>query len=782
MDWLIFSNLNFSVQITTIMKISFTLFLVFFTLFSIKAQKVSVLDAEVEVNGRQLLSPFAGGMNAPQFYKIDLNNDGLEDIFAFDRVGSIATGYLNLGDASFQYDPDIVSGFPQMKEWVVVRDFNKDGIPDIFTYSLTSSSGIRVFLGKWNGDKLEFYQRTWPDQLPIKQDLLHVYNRSTLEKSSNEIYVFNVDIPAFYDVDGDGDIDLLTFEQGGFLLQYYQNRSIELGYGTDSLIFVLEDPCFGKFWESGLTPAMDLSDDRDVCPRPDNFIPDDNENDRSLRHAGSSVSAMDLTGNGLVDLLLGDVSFEFLIGLINGGTVDNAWIISQDTTFPFYDTLVDIRYFPAAFPLDVDSDGREDLIVAPNDFYSLQDTEVGWYYKNIGDGPEAVFSLIQKDFIVGDMIDLGTGTSPTFFDYNGDGLMDMVVGMYDYYTGSESFNSRLVLFENIGTPEIPSFLLVDDDYLGFTEFNGATGAFEFTPHFADMDGDGDMDLIMGEYSGNLYFVENLGGTGNMAQFGPIEYGWQDIRLETSVVPYVHDMDGDGLPDLLIGDRRGEVRFFKNIGSESEPEFIPNVNMQPNIKKLGDLTVRGPGSFLGLSAPTVVYDNGVQKLVVGSDVEQLHIYNVGDQSNLEVPFERSLDEELTQVNTGIRMRPAFADITNDGFLEMVVGNRRGGLNLYKTPYTDNDTVLSADGGQAFDFNWSVSPNPTHNEVQVSIDKNDETLYQTLDLRVYNTLGQVVLTRKFNRDQIMVSLGHLPSGFYTIELSLGGQRSVKKILKR
>lgn len=763
------------------MKIYIVCFLVFISVFVIQAQDVRVMDADVEVDGRKLLSPFAGGMNAPQFYKFDLNNDGLEDIFVFDRVGSIASGFANLGDNTFQYDADLVSGFPQMKEWVVVMDFNKDNIPDLFTYSLTSSSGIRVFTGKWNGDKLSFDQRIWPDQLSIKQDLLHVYNRSTLDKSSNEIYVFNVDIPAFYDVDGDGDIDLLTFEQGGFLLQYYQNRSIELGYGTDSLIFVLEDPCFGKFWESGLTPAMDLSDDRDVCPRPDNFIPDNDEDDRSLRHAGSSVSALDLTGNGLVDLLLGDVSFEFLIGLKNGGTVDNAWIVSQDTTFPFYDTPVDIQYFPAAFPLDVDGDGREDLIVAPNDFYSLQDTEVGWYYKNVGEGPESVFSLIQKDFLVGDMIDLGTGTSPTFFDYNGDGLLDLVVGMYDYYTGTESFNSRLVLFENVGTSEIPSFLLVDNDYLGFTQFNGAIGAFEFTPHFADMDGDGDEDLIMGEYSGNLYYAENLAGAGNTAHFGPIEYGWQDIRLETSVVPYVHDMDGDGLPDLLMGDRRGEVRFFKNIGTETVPEFVSNINMEPNIKRLGDFTVRGPGSFLGLSAPTVVFENGVKKMIVGSDVEQLHIYNIGDQTNLEVPFERSLDEELTQINTGIRMRPAFGDITNDGFLEMVVGNRRGGLNLYKTPYKDNDTVLSTHASQSLEFNWSASPNPVFNEVQIILDLDGKPLRHTLDLRVYNALGQVVLERKFNRELVTISLGHLPSGLYTLELGIEGHRSVKKILK-
>ena len=63
----------------------------------------------------------------------------------------------------------------------------------------------------------------------------------------------------------DGDLDILTFNVGGGYLGFYRNLSIERGFGADSLIFELDDDCWGGFFESGVTTALDLSDEPGDC-------------------------------------------------------------------------------------------------------------------------------------------------------------------------------------------------------------------------------------------------------------------------------------------------------------------------------------------------------------------------------------------------------------------------------------------------------------------------------------------------------------------------------------
>ncbi len=748
------------------------------------AQDLEYFDVPVFRDGSELKYPFAGGLNCPQFSQADLNNDGIEDIFIFDREGGFGLAFMSDGEGGYTYDRRFADRLPRLREWVLLRDFNNDGAPDILTFSLQTTSSIRVFKGRWEGDELHFDQMMWPDQGAQKQDVLHRYNKvgNNVVKSNLELYVFNVDYPAFYDVDGDGDLDLLTFEQGGFYLNYYKNYSVELGYGTDSLIYVLEDNCFGKFYESGISPELNLSDDPESC-----FVPGFTDYDpetRDLRHAGSTVTALEATGNGLVDILLGDITFKELVLAINGGTVDNAHMVDQDINFPSYDIPVAIEYFPAAYVIDVDLDGRKDLIVSPNQKDPLQNLDVAWYYKDISDNEAPLYELQEKRFIANDMLDFGTGANPTFFDYNGDGLLDLVVGMYDeFIDGDPGFHSRLILYENTGTHEEPAFELVDDNYLNFTEFLGGAGNFDFVPCFADIDGDGDKDLFVGEYGGILYFAENLAGPGNPAEFGPIEYGWQNILGEAFFAPFFFDLDGDGALDILFGDRRGEVRFLKNIGSPSEPVFNPDVNDPVNIRRLGDFTVRGPGSFAGMSAPQVVYHNGVKKLIVGSHNDGMSVYEVVED-DLESPFPKVVNDPISDLSLGVRIRPSFADITNDGFLEMIVGNFRGGVTLFKTPYSLDPTLSNTGPEMVHDraLQWTLNPNPASSFIQINITDTQFDYGGIYDILIMDTMGRQVKSHKSASRSIELPVDQLTPGVYFMTISQNGFMSTKKFIKQ
>src|SRR5690606_32994703 len=104
------------------------------------------MQIPVEVAGKSLQQPWVGGLNAPQFSKADLNNDGVPDIFIYDRIGRKALGFIDTGkDGAEKYlhEEELTSQFPVVKDWVLLKDFNGDGVPDIFTASGNTINGIR---------------------------------------------------------------------------------------------------------------------------------------------------------------------------------------------------------------------------------------------------------------------------------------------------------------------------------------------------------------------------------------------------------------------------------------------------------------------------------------------------------------------------------------------------------------------------------------------------------------------------------------------------------------
>ena len=95
-------------------------------------------DSVIVTSGTVTLAlAWAGGLNSPQFSQIDLNGDGLKDLFVFERnfYGMVKT-FINQGvegEAAYRYDPFYRSGFPQMSNWALLADYNCDGREDLFT-------------------------------------------------------------------------------------------------------------------------------------------------------------------------------------------------------------------------------------------------------------------------------------------------------------------------------------------------------------------------------------------------------------------------------------------------------------------------------------------------------------------------------------------------------------------------------------------------------------------------------------------------------------------------
>jgi hypothetical protein len=103
-----------------------------------------------------------------------------------------------------------------------------------------------------------------------------------------------------------------------------------------------------------------------------------------------------------------------------------------------------------------------------------------------------------------------------------------------------------------------------------------------TVHVADFDGDGDQDLIVGNIDGDVYLIPNE-GTATAYAFGKetrLQAGGRPLRVGGRAGPYAADWDGDGDLDLLIGEESGSVSLFRNTGSAKSPEWAAGVQLVP----------------------------------------------------------------------------------------------------------------------------------------------------------------------------------------------------------
>lgn len=725
--------------------------------------------APVDVNGKAMGNPFGGGLNAPQFSEADLNNDGIADLVAFDRAGDVLLTYLNQGKAgvsSYVFAPDYACHFPKLVDYVVLRDYNKDGAADIFcASSAPGSQELQVYKGYFEDNVLKFkpFRFSYPN-CPTCDPLYVWYPDTDQPGFWNNLFISKADIPELTDVDNDGDLDIVTFAAAiGGHVWYLRNTSAESGFGADSLKFVLADDCWGNFYESGFVACDNcLSPTNGLCC---NGFKDPPATEAEKRHPGSTVMLYDKDGDGDKEIVLGDISFGCLNMMTNGGNTTKAWMTEQDTSFPSNSVPVNISIFPAAFYLDLNNDGKKDMVVAPNSRNISEDRKGIWYYPNKGTVNNHRFELETRGFLVSDMIDVGTISHPAFADVNADGLMDLIVGNYGYYTYSNPNNASLYLYLNTGTAQEPRFTLETTDWLGMTEF--APNDFDFAPAFGDLDGDGDQDLLVGSNLGALFCYYNTAGEGRpMNLERSFSVNWLQMDVGQSSVPAIYDADGDGLRDILLGERRGNVNFFKNIGLPGDPKF----SLTPTVENWGSVTAQTAGALVGYSTPCIVPTMDGFQVVTGTDVGVLRLYE--GKTTPSTPFVLASDA-WGNTDDGERSHPAFADLDSDGILEMVTGNRRGGLSLYKTVLKDC-TVTSTVSAPGF-LPLRLSPNPAKTFVQL------ETPFQgTVQWRALNALGQVQASGTAANGQGTLHIQDWKSGVYLIEVVENGRKALGKLL--
>ena len=537
---------------------------------------------------------------------------------------------------------------------------------------------------------------------------------------------------------------------------------MERGFQRDSLIFQLEDDCWGKFYDSGFQPAVKLGTTTTCATNLQGggiFA--------SIRHPGATITTFDADNDGDKDALLGSVSFSNISFLRNDGTPTNAFMGSQDNNFPSNTEGVNLPIFAASFFGDWDGDGLKDVVATTVSTSSLESRNVSWLYKNIGTNALPRFQLQKKDYVVGEMIDLGSGANPALVETNNDGLLDLVVGNDESYLPGNEREARLSLYRNIGTSAVPSFQLIDSNWLNFKALSNLD-VNNFAPTFGDLDGDGDLDMVVGEETGTLFFVENQSNSMGILQMRPPVPFWKSMKAAASPKPQIVDLDRDGLLDIVVGTRNQFIHFFKNKGTRTAPDF----NAEANSKKLGGVDMRELGDPASFIAPQFVDFQGKWTLFCGSSSGRIWIFD-SINNNVNGTF-RLVNNDYGKLRDGWRTTPIIANlITTDNKLEMLVGNLRGGLSAYKLSYNlDGTTPTQRIDNQLF---ANVFPNPTKG--LLTIETNDN-----FDLKVMNYLGQIIKTEHHAPPQYLLDLSAFSSGIYFLELTkTSGERRILKVFK-
>ena len=735
----------------------------------------------VKVNGNWLKNPWVGGHNYVQLSDIDINFDGIKDLFVFDRTGHKITTYINGASPNTidYYDSTAKYGalFPHLENWVLIRDYNCDGKPDIFTYSITVA-GIKVWRNTSSGGNLQFTLQT-------------PYIKSNYCPSVAKLYVSAMDIPTIDDVDGDGDLDVLTFDMSSTNVEYHINKSKELGYTCDSLLFYLDcsGGCWGNFQESSSNCSINLNACR--MGNPSNTPPNLPKGEEFARasspplgelegvslHTGSCSLCLDMDADGDKEILIGDVSCCSMSLLSNGGSASSATIISKDTNFPSANIPVTLTMFPCGSFVDVNNDGKRDLIVAPNAPNVSVDNESIWYYENIAADNAPIFWRRKRSFLQEDMIDVGSGANPVFFDFDNDGLTDLLVSNYKMISDScpspgNSFGINA--FRNIGTISIPAFELVTTNYANLsTQLPNVSGK-HLT--FGDLDNDGDADMFIGVSNGFIHYFTNTGGTGAAlftlsAQNYPTTTG-APIDVGNYATPQLLDADRDGDLDLIIGEQWGNLNYYKNIGTKAVPSFSLVTT------SFGGVDVMKP-CCTGYSVPFMYDSAGSYRLLVASEANrtspatgQLWYYKNID-GNLAGNF-TLVDSMYQNIWEGLRMTVCGKDITGDGRMDLVIGNYAGGAAIYMGNIATGVHELYNEG--TFDF--SIYPNPFSASATLRITNGKATNYE---LKLYDMYGKEVRNESIrNSEGFVIRRGNLLQGVYVCVVSGENFSKAKKLI--
>ena len=707
------------------MRLVLSAFLILTSSISFSQQLVQQFDGiNFNISGSNSYAPFNGGLNNARYQFVDIDGDNDLDLFTFDSDTSLYF-YKNTGTAQNAGYKLMTNRFQDLhfNNWFYFSDIDNDGDYDLFTGGELQT--------------VKYYRNDGTPNIPLYSLIineLRTYSDTVIYSESNCV-------PIFCDIDNDGDKDLFTGQSLG-TITYYENIGTSDNFSFKFITDIWEDLIIispALLSGTGIQNEDNFSSTlkSEIIPESRTFLPFHTETER---HGANSLEFADIDNDNDFDLFWGDLFSKGIYYIKNNGTPQNPDVAIVDSIYPHNAPYISQGYNSTRFA-DIDNDGDKDMFVSV--LYLSQNSKNFAYYRNNGNSNVPDFERISNDYLIN--VDAGGNSNISFVDIDNDGDKDLFIG--DDY-------AKLSYYKNTGTAVYPAFTLVSDSLpLRSVSFN-------YAPAFADLDNDGDKDMILGSYiKDSLWFYRNTGTPENF-NFTLESRGYQIgiTTLGQSSTPVLTDIDNDGDKDLFIGATNGRIIFYENTGNVSDFNFTYRTNFYNSID-VGDESIP---RFFDLDS-----DEDFDLFIGRQDGFISYYRNEGTPSS---PLFTLQTNNYKNINVHSNSCPEFTDIDNDTDPDLFIGNIKGGLYYFR-----NDDVIginSISDEIPSDFKlYQNYPNPFNPSTKIKFDLKN---ISNVRLTVYDISGKAVeelLNSKLNPGsyEYTWNAGNVASGvyFYRIE---------------
>jgi hypothetical protein len=466
----------------------------------------------VDSAGRALDLAFLGGFNQPRPQLLDVNGDGKLDLMLqeytnqliyLERDGTTADSLPQFLVRSLHY-----AGL-KVGEWSRFADMDGDGKVDV--------------LAEWPSSYIRYFRNVGSPTAPR----FEAAPDTVRDAQGTALFADRQNIPQVGDIDCDGIPDLLVGRITGIILEYISQKP------------AIPAPTFKLI--------TDRFQDLEIITG------------QGSMHGANTMALHDYDSDGDLDLFWGDFFEAGLLLFENTGTCAEPKMPQHGVRFPPQNPVVTSGYNAPAFG-DLNDDGRSDLLVGVigGAFDPNRTTIANLLYLT----RDAAGRYRERTRQLLPMIDVGSESMPTLVDLDGDRDLDLLLA--NKIDPADRKTSRVYRFENTGDAQRPSFKLA-----GAMDFRGL---YHYAPAFGDLDGDDKLDIIMGSFSAKMAWYRS-DGTGASPHFSIVDSVLVEITRGSNATPALGDVDGDGDLDLFVGEASGTLNFYRNDGGPSRPMFV-----------------------------------------------------------------------------------------------------------------------------------------------------------------------------------------------------------------